>query len=61
MSYFVGLDVSQKTTVICVVDASGARIWRGQCGTVPDEIAQTLRRHAGADARIGIETGAMTP
>jgi len=61
MSYFVGLDVSQKTTVICVVDASGARIWRGQCGTVPDEIAQTLRRHAGEDARIGIETGAMTP
>jgi transposase len=61
MSYFVGLDVSQKTTVICVVDASGARIWRGQCGTVPDEIAQTVRRHAGEDARIGIETGAMTP
>lgn len=33
MSYFVGLDVSQKTTVIGVVDASGARIWRGQGST----------------------------
>jgi transposase len=61
MSYFVGLNVSQKTTVICVVDAGGARIWRGQRGTVPDEIAQTVRRHAGENARIGIETGAMTP
>jgi hypothetical protein len=29
MSYFVGLDVSQKMTAICVVD--GRRIWQAQC------------------------------
>jgi hypothetical protein len=29
MSHFVGLDVSQKMTAICVVD--GRRIWRTQC------------------------------
>ena len=30
MTHFVGLDVSQKMTVICVVDKDCRRIWRGQ-------------------------------
>ena len=33
MRYFVDLDVSQKSTIICIVDTSGSRIWRGQCVT----------------------------
>ena len=37
------------------------QIWRGQCPTVPEQISVLVRRHAGDDARIGIETGAMTP
>jgi transposase len=61
MSLYIGLDVSQKTTAICVVDDGGRRIWRGECRTEPDEIATVVRRHAGDDARIGIETGSMTP
>ncbi len=61
MTQFVGLDVSQKTTVICIVDKDGRRIWRGQCLTNPEDICVTIRRHAGDDARMGIETGAMTP
>ena len=61
MSYFVGLDVSQKMTAICVVDKDGRRIWRGQCPSVPEQISAALRRYAGDNARIGIETGAMTP
>lgn len=61
MSHSVGLDVSQKTTAICVLDASGARVWRGVCPTEPDLIEVTVRRHAGHDANIGVETGAMTP
>ena len=61
MTHFVGLDVSQKTTAICVVDASGRRIWRGVCASAPEVIEQALRRHAGDEARIGIETGPMTP
>jgi transposase len=60
MTYFVGLDVSQKITVICVVDDAGRRLWRGQCPTNPAQISILVRRHAGDDARIGIETGAMT-
>ena len=48
-------------TAICVVDNAGRRLWRGQCPTVPEQISDLVRRHAGDDARIGIETGAMTP
>ena len=61
MTCFVGLDVSQKITAICVVDDAGRRLWRGQCPTIPEQISILVRRHAGDDARIGIETGAMTP
>jgi transposase len=61
MTHYVGLDVSQKTTAICVIDAAGRRLWRGQCASVPERIEQTVRRQAGDDAKIGIETGPMTP
>ncbi len=61
MTRFVGLDVSQKLTAICVVDETGRRLWRGQCVTDPGQIERAVRGHAGKDARIGIETGPMTP
>jgi transposase len=61
MTRFVGLDVSQKLTTICVVDDTGRRVWRGQCTSDPELIEWAVRRHAGDDARLGIETGPMTP
>jgi transposase len=61
MARFVGLDVSQKLTSICVVDDAGRRLWRGQCHSEPELIERAVRRHAGDDASIGIETGPMTP
>jgi transposase len=61
MTRFVGLDVSQKMTSICIVDETGRRLWRGQCATAPDQIERTVKVHAGEDARIGVETGPMTP
>ena len=61
MTHFVGLDVSQKMTAICVVDKDGRRIWRGQCLSDPEGIGVALHRYAGVDSKIGIETGAMTP
>jgi transposase len=61
MTLFVGLDVSQKMTAICVVDAGGCRRWRGVAASVPEQIEEAVRRHAGENARIGIETGPMTP
>ena len=61
MARFVGLEVSQKLTAVCVVDITRRRLWRGQCLTAPEHIEQAIRRHAGDVAAIGIETGPMTP
>ncbi len=61
MGLFVGLDVSQKTTSVCVVDGNGQRRWRGQCQSTPTELAKIIERHAGNYACVGLETGAMTP
>jgi hypothetical protein len=60
MTRFVGLDVSHKITAICIVDNAVRSLWRGQCPTVPKQTNVLVRRHAGVDARIGIETGDMT-
>ncbi len=61
MTQFVGLDVSQKLTAICIVDETGRRLWRGQCATAPEQIERMVKGHAGKDARVGVETGSMTP
>jgi len=61
MTHYVGLDVSQKLTAICIVDDTGRRVWRGQCTSDPEQIERAVCRHAEEDARIGIETGPMTP
>jgi transposase len=29
MTHYIGLDVSQKLTAICIVDGTGRRLWRG--------------------------------
>jgi hypothetical protein len=47
MPHYVGLDVSQKTTSICVVDEQGHRLWRGVCDTHPDPIAHPTDRAIG--------------
>ena len=59
MSLYVGLDVSQKETEICVIDEEGRRIWRGRCPTRPESIAQVLQRHAPEPTRVGMETGPL--
>src|SRR5262245_41259089 len=61
MSLFVGLNVSQRLTHLCVVDAYGKRVWRGKCATDPTILAQTILVQTGSDARVGIETGPLTP
>jgi transposase len=61
MTRFVGLDVSQKLTAVCVVDETGRRVWRGQCATDPERIERAVRGHAGDDAQVGLETGPMAP
>ncbi len=46
MKHYVGLDVSQRCTSVCVVDKLGNRTWEGKCSTNPHAIAELLRtRH----------------
>src|SRR3954464_13278820 len=60
MEQFVGLDVSQKLTHICVVDREGKALWRGSSSATPEYIAATVRAHASGAVRIGFETGALS-
>jgi transposase len=56
---FVGLDVSQQKTHICVVDDNGATVWRGTSASVPEQIAAVIRERAPVAVRIGLETGPL--
>ena len=60
MKRFVGLDVSQATTAICVVDADGKTLAEGVTATEPGAIAAFLRRRAPDAERIGLETGPLS-
>jgi transposase len=60
MEQFVGLDVSQKLTHVCVVDQTGSVVWRGTCLSTPDDIAATVRAKAPDAVRIGLETGPLS-
>jgi transposase len=53
---FVGLDISQRSTSVCILDASGRRVWRGKCATDPAAIEEVIRARAGGPARVGLET-----
>jgi transposase len=57
MTHYIGLDVSQKMTAVCVVDSSGRQLWRGQWPTDPEQIRRVVTRHGGEDVRVGLETG----
>jgi transposase len=60
MEEFVGLDVSQKLTHVCVMDASGKRLWQGSCDSTPEAIAETIKARASKATRFGLETGALS-
>ena len=59
MKSYVGLDVSQKSTSICVVDSYGERVWEGICASEPAEIARTVCDQAPDAELIGFETGPL--
>ena len=41
MEQYVGLDVAQEQTSVCVVDGGGQVIWEGKCASTPEAIAAT--------------------
>ena len=59
MDQYVGLDVSQKETVICVIDEKGKQVWEGVCSSTPEAIAAVSDRKAPQAVKIGMETGPL--
>ena len=60
MSFYLGLDVSDKVTHLCAVDETGRIAWRGVCATDPETIAKTIGRHCRDVARVVLETGTLS-
>ena len=59
MKQYVGLDVSQKETAMCVVDQDGKVLFEGKIPSDPGALAKAIHKRAPAAERIGFETGAM--
>ena len=59
MEQYVGLDVSQQETAICVIDGAGVKLWEGTCRSTPYVIAGVFKRRAPAATRVGMETGPL--
>ena len=59
MKQYVGLDVSQKETSVCVVDEVGQVLFEGKAKSDPGALTALLRKRAPQAERIGFETGAM--
>ncbi|MGA0602783.1 IS110 family transposase [Caulobacter sp. KR2-114] len=59
MAYFVGMDVSKKSTAVCVMDADGAVVARAEVETTPLALVAFLRGRGWRYRRIGMEAGDM--
>ncbi len=57
---YAALDVSDKTTHICVVDGAGAIVWRGVCATDPEALATVLKKRCPTVIRVVLETGPLS-
>jgi transposase len=60
MEQYVGLDVSQEQTSVCVLDGNGTTLWQGKCASTPEAIAATIQARAPEVVRIGLESGPMS-
>lgn len=60
MDLFVGLDVSIRTTSICVVGADGGLIRESKVETEPDAIGAVLHAVGGPYKRVGLEAGPLS-
>ena len=60
MSIYAGLDVSDKTTHICVVDADGIILRRDVVASDPDLLAKWFGKHCAGLVRVVLETGPLS-
>ena len=61
MKYYAGLDVSLKTTAVCIVDHDGTVIKEGMVNSDPQAIATFLVDTSLAFERVGLEAGSLAP
>ena len=59
MSIYAGLDVSDKTTHVCVVDVEGRVLRRDVVASDPGALAKLLNRHCAGVVRVVLETGPL--
>jgi transposase len=60
VTIYAGLDVSDKTTHICVVDGEGAVVRRGVVASDPEVLARWLKQHCPGLVRVVLETGPLS-
>ena len=60
MSLYAGLDISVKTTAICIVDGNGRVLLETTVDSSPDAIAERLRELDQPLERIGLEAGPLS-
>lgn len=60
MAMYAGLDVSDKSTHICVVDVDGVILRRDVVASDPSVLAQWLGKHCTGLAQVVLETGPLS-
>jgi transposase len=55
MALFVGLDVSLKTTSICVAEANGSPVWEGKAESEPTTLIKALIGWRSEITLVGLE------
>ncbi|MFI5343157.1 MAG: IS110 family transposase [Chlamydiales bacterium] len=60
MHHYVGLDVSLKSTSICILDERGKRVLEGEELSTPESIGKFLEKTGLEIEQIGLETGNLT-
>ena len=60
MELFVGLDVSVRTTSVCVMEANGEVIRESKAETEPDAIGAMLHTIGAPYKRVGLEAGPLS-
>ena len=60
MTNYVGLDVSLKTTFVCIVTEKGKILKEQEVGSTPEEIGNFLKSSKIEIKQIGLESGSLT-